>query len=60
MSSHSCLPLYDRVTGVLAIRIRVSGKTGSVVGISALTDTLVADPSAPEFDEEGMEIDVSG
>ncbi|KAG5182628.1 hypothetical protein JKP88DRAFT_348815 [Tribonema minus] len=46
-----------RVTGTLTVRLHVSGADGSVRAVSALTDTLVADPTDLAYDEEGDPID---
>eukprot|EP00903_Cladosiphon_okamuranus_P010694 g10107.t1 len=46
-----------RVTGVLTVRLHVSGETGEVVSVVALTDTLVPDPNDVGVDEEGVEED---
>ncbi|CAM9380667.1 unnamed protein product [Choristocarpus tenellus] len=43
-----------RVTGVLTVKLHVSGETGAIVGMQALTDTLVTDPNDVCVDEEGM------
>jgi phosphoribosyl 1,2-cyclic phosphodiesterase len=57
--THDHMLTHNRVTGVLAIRLHVSGTDGSVRGVSALTDTLVVDPNTSQFDEDGEEYDVS-
>lgn len=46
-----------RVTGVLTVRLHVSGETGGVVSVVALTDTLIPDPNDVGVDEEGVEED---
>ncbi|CAB1098348.1 unnamed protein product [Ectocarpus sp. CCAP 1310/34] len=46
-----------RVTGVLTVRLHVSGETGAVVSVVALTDTLIPDPNDVGVDEEGVEED---
>lgn len=43
-----------RVVGVLTVRLHVSGQTGGIVKVVALTDTLVADPNDFAVDEEGV------
>lgn len=46
-----------RVTGVLTVRMHVSGDTGEIVSVVALTDTLIPDPNDIGVDEEGVEED---
>lgn len=46
-----------RVTGVLTVRLHVSGETGETLSVVALTDTLIPDPNDVGVDEEGIEED---
>lgn len=55
---YPALEAVGRVTGVLTVRLQVSAETGEVVGIAALTDTLIPDPNDIGVDEEGVEEDV--
>ncbi|CAN0009600.1 unnamed protein product, partial [Ascophyllum nodosum] len=44
-----------RVTGVLTVRLHVSAKTGEILKIEALTDTLIPDPNdVGGIDDEGV------
>lgn len=45
------------MTGVLTVRLHVSGQTGSVVSVVGLTDTLIPDPNDFAVDEDGVEED---
>ena len=47
-----------RVMGTLTVRLRISGKDGRVMEVSALTDTLIPDPTDLVYDEDGQPIDV--
>lgn len=49
-----------RVTGVLTVRLHVSGESGRIVRIVALTDTLIADPNDFDVGDEGVEEDARG
>ncbi|CAM9698812.1 unnamed protein product [Discosporangium mesarthrocarpum] len=56
-SVYSTLEGVGRVTGVLTVRMHVSGATGAVISARALTDTLVPDPNDAGVDEDGVEED---
>lgn len=54
---YPALAKVGRVTGVLTVRLHVSGESGEVVDVVALTDTLIPDPNDMAVDEEGVEED---
>ena len=47
-----------RVTGVLTVRLHVSAKTGEILNIAALTDTLIPDPNDLGSVDEDVRADV--
>ncbi|CAM9206107.1 unnamed protein product, partial [Phaeothamnion confervicola] len=51
------LQAAGRVTGLLAVRMRVAGADGSVAEVSALSDTLVPDPDDAFLDDSGEDED---
>ncbi|CAM9319990.1 unnamed protein product, partial [Scytosiphon promiscuus] len=54
---YPALAEVGRVTGVLTVRLHVSGESGEVIDVVALTDTLIPDPNDLAVDEEGVEED---
>lgn len=42
---------------MLTVRLHVSGETGEILSVVALTDTLIPDPNDVGVDEEGVEED---